>query len=989
VERSNAKAAGTVVLDSARLIDARKRAGLSRERLAELARGELAISAVTVKRAEAGRPVHLETARTLARLLAIPLDALLAEPVSGEHAVEEMALRGPEQRAFVGRRDEFARAQTALARVRAGKPAVLCFVGETGIGKTRLLRELCQQAQHDGFVWGLGQGQEHLSIPFGPIVQALAPLEVNLAAGEPDDPAQVREFLREGALHGNATQRDRNRLILFRTLTRAVRAACVRTPLLIAVDDWQWIDQGSLELFEQLVYAAAEAAWRGERCALLLIVTMRTQPQRSVASDRLARLCRESICERMELEGLACAETFELLTGLAISRPSHALTNAVHEVTAGNPLFVQEVVHLLRERGLLQELGGWTVMVDGAKDACMPESATAALVERCEALDRRCRRALTYAACLGMQFSLETLAWVMNEEGFDALEALEEAAENGLLDGRGQSFVFAHPLVRQVCRQLVVEARRQRIHHDIAMRLRVKHGDEQDSQLHEIAYHLVESGDLADTRMVFDYATRAARIAAAASAWDTAARFYVVALKAPFIGDAERAELHMQAGLAHCYAWELGLAIEHYLAAEQAFERLGDVRGKTRALNDRVSLAFSSGLPHSLAVLDAQLEQLGDTQPALSAEVMKTLSDCCLGREPQRALDLAATAVRIANELQDDGLVAKVSNSLALAHLRALHLDRALDVWHSGHASSQRIGDSVLVARYLQRIPLALGPLGRLRELEERADEAWDLHERYPNLGESSLILHARAWLALLRGRLDESVRYSAEALSALSRSNYVLPTPLIMPTLACAYTLQGRWSAARATLQQMQELAGMDAATIKAPIARYGALIAAHESTPAATEAERPPSKSERLPPDLPKLARLCAQVECAGFNAARIDPVWIETLRAAYERGILFTNTWVFALPRILGIGAALAQDWGSAERYFEESLRMTAELGAKTEHACTSLDFATALSRRGSPPRRAEELANGARAAFVALQMPALATRARAAIAGLRFA
>lgn len=76
------EASRSVRLDGVRCRDARQRLGFSRQRLAELARGDEPLSEATIKRAEAGQAVYLDKARRLAEVLRVPLQALLISPVS-------------------------------------------------------------------------------------------------------------------------------------------------------------------------------------------------------------------------------------------------------------------------------------------------------------------------------------------------------------------------------------------------------------------------------------------------------------------------------------------------------------------------------------------------------------------------------------------------------------------------------------------------------------------------------------------------------------------------------------------------------------------------------------------------------------------------------------------------------------------------------------------------------------------------------------------
>ncbi len=977
----NDKAAGTVQLDPQRLVQARKRAGLSRERLAELARGRLAVSAVTIKRAEKGRPVHLDTARCLAELLSMPLDALLVSR-DGDTILTANDSPASLYPPLAGRGMELDRTLAALARARAGRSAFVLLSGDPGIGKTRLIRELCLRALEQGTPCGVGTGQEHLGIPFAAVTDALNPLALQLSGVDHPDAPLIAEFLRCGRVPDASLRPEESRLALFRALSSALLRLAARTPLLLVLDDLHWVDQGSIELFEHLVRCAAEGEWRGVRCGILLVGCIRSDQRNSTIGQRMARLCRETIATRIDLGGLERSHMQELLVGLSVERPSQSLVNVVHDSTAGNPFFVQEVVRVLREAGELTRHGGLTVLGRPSSYIHLPESVTDALSTRCRALSEGCTRALTYGACLGTQFELSNLAKVMHQDPDDLVELLQDAVDEGLLDCRQQSFSFSHPLIRQVCRQLVSEALRQRIHFEIAEHLRRLDDAERDNRVHEIAHHLIESGPLAEAGQVLLYSSAAGTRAELALAWETATHFYDAALSSTH--DAQRrAGLHLRNGWAYYNAYEIGRALEHYAAAEGAFERVGDVTGKIRALNEQTRLSMSAGMPLTLDALEGHLPRLVVDEPRLAAEVMSTLADCyVLRKDQQRALSLASSALDIALKTQDDALGARVCNSVAICHLRNLDLQSALTEWTRGYEFAMRCGEPIYASRYLQRMPLALGPLGRFNELESAAARAWEFHEQYPNLGEISFVLHARAWLALVRGHTAQAIHYAREAIATIDRSAYVLAAPLVMPTLACAYALRGQWDQAAASLDQLASVMRQDERSVGGAVGRYHTLIAvSRTNAPAVPSNDRSSAPSAGAPPvlDVARIGRLCAHIESVQLGGGDLSQDDVEQLKGAYERGVNFTNTWLYAVPRMLGVAEARAQRFTQSDEYFERSLELTDQLGARTEHARSCLDYAASLATRSRVDTRARELLGRARAAFVEMNMAPLALRA----------
>src|SRR5262249_47223071 len=132
------------------------------------------------------------------------------------------------------------------------------------------------------------------------------------------------------------------RFRLFDSLTTFLRRLALRRPIALILDDLHWADAPSLRLLRFLAGELREAR--------LLVVP--TYPDVEVRrghplAELLGELAREPVCERVLLRGLDRADAQALMAGLLPEPPSDELTTAVHEMTEGNPFFVQEVVRLL------------------------------------------------------------------------------------------------------------------------------------------------------------------------------------------------------------------------------------------------------------------------------------------------------------------------------------------------------------------------------------------------------------------------------------------------------------------------------------------------------------------------------------------------------------------------------------------------------------------------------------------------------------------
>src|SRR5262249_10308170 len=246
-----------------------------------------------------------------------------------------------------------------------------------------------------------------------------------------------------------------------------------------------------------------------------------------------------------------------------------------HTVTQGNPLFIQEVVHQLRQQGALQERRGYTVTTALLADLRLPEHVTEAVAARTPGVCEGCHRPLTLAARLGDDVSMPLLSAVSGLAEEAVLDYLEEGMRQGILRSEGPGFQFAHPLLRHVLYSTFSVARRQRLHAQIAQVMERLYAGNIEGHLLGIAHPLVSAGSVARRDKVVTYARRAGDQACSIFAWREAAQYYEAALSTAEATDRlsapERAELHYRAGLAYNRDQDVGPCLEHYAQAIESY----------------------------------------------------------------------------------------------------------------------------------------------------------------------------------------------------------------------------------------------------------------------------------------------------------------------------------------------------------------------------------------------------------------------------------
>jgi tetratricopeptide (TPR) repeat protein len=344
------------------------------------------------------------------------------------------------------------------------------------------------------------------------------------------------------------------------------------------------------------------------------------------------------------------------------------VTAAVHEMTDGNPFFIQEVVRLL-----ISSNPGWLRARDAGADAgdvpgagtqmvlALPQSVRDAIGRRLEALSDACNGLLRVAAVLGREFDAPLLARVAEGAEAQVLEKLAEAVHAHVLDevdaapGR---YRFHHSLIRQTLYDELSTPERVRLHARAGAALEAARGADVEPVLDELAHHFFQAAAAGEAARAIDYCRRAAERAGRLLAYEQSARQYeralhVVELHGPADG-APRAELVLAVGDAYALA---GMRDR----ARAAFRRAAELARELRRadLLARAALGYRGpgemGTPAeeaALRLLEEARNALADAHPGLRARLLGRLvgtppySDSLAARESmsREAVDLARAA---------------------------------------------------------------------------------------------------------------------------------------------------------------------------------------------------------------------------------------------------------------------------------------------------------------------------------------------------------
>lgn len=383
---------------------------------------------------------------------------------------------------LVGREGELEALLRAFEVARRGQFAAVLIEGEGGSGKTRLAREVIRTAEGVGALILSGKCNELETVPFGPLREAADQLAARILRMPEDEQALATERVRRAAgewaplvrrlsvglarllgptgeirpLEPNAEQQRFYEAIagFFRNLASLTR------PVVMLVDDAQWIDEGSMRVIGRL---GAET----QATPFLLIATSRNGDENTTALNRLVTTLRARLLARFELAPLSI-ESIDAMIALSLggSPLDRSTVQRLAALTHGNPFAIGQYLRTLLDQGVLRPAGRqWRADLVALEAVQLPKDVVELVVRRLHALGNEAARVAGVAAVIGQRFRADLLGQVTRMEAQTQARMLDELAAAGLIERIwGDQFAFVHDRVRESALERLSDEETREIH---------------------------------------------------------------------------------------------------------------------------------------------------------------------------------------------------------------------------------------------------------------------------------------------------------------------------------------------------------------------------------------------------------------------------------------------------------------------------------------------------------------------------------------------
>jgi class 3 adenylate cyclase/tetratricopeptide (TPR) repeat protein len=708
-------------------------------------------------------------------------------------------VRGPVRRdPLVGREEERARLAAALSRLVTGGDGdgsqpdavqVLVLEGEAGVGKSRLVAELVDQAAAAGLpvLAGAGDAVER-NTPWHAwreLFGRLPPFDVRDQAARRravldlfrDDPElldlapllnpvlglELPESASSAELSGQG-RAGRTRDLLIRLL----RAVLGDAPAVLVVEDAHWLDSASTGLVLTL---------SRERLPLLLVVATRSLGEAGTLADDLAwsayrRLLRAPRMERLVLDRLS-HEAVEALVGQRLDTASvpEVLARLVEEKAEGNPLFTEELTFALRDAGLVRVVDGRVELVSDVADVLarrLPHTVHGVITSRIDRLSPTQQLTVKVASVIGRVFAvgilrdIHPLRQAIATTLSDDLAEIERANLTVLDTPEPDlSYLFKHVIIQEAAYNLMLLSQRRRLHRSVAEWYERSDGGD----LALLAHHW-RLADVPDKAI--GYLEQAGALALREGAYAEAVRFFTTLLEveagakpdpgrrpgAPDAATIRRARWEHQLGDAYLGLGQLAPEQEHLHAALALLGRRTPASG--RRLPGK--LAWQTGQQLRNRAWPRPLVARSDAARAALEEAAEVYERLFLvdyhGSRRVRAVHQAVKGLNLAEAAGSRPAQARLAAAcsvgaglLARHRLAEAYLRRAFD-------ALEGTGDASARAWVLQAAALYGVGVGRWPEVRRQLDEAAGIVRRLGDPRRLAEITGLQIWERYFQGEL-------------------------------------------------------------------------------------------------------------------------------------------------------------------------------------------------------------------------------------------
>ncbi|RLC36597.1 MAG: hypothetical protein DRH33_06730, partial [Candidatus Nealsonbacteria bacterium] len=669
---------------------------------------------------------------------------------------------------FMGREKELKILREALKKSYQSKGQIIEICGELGVGKSRLILELAKEPLVKEFnILSANCSSWEESKPYAPLKEIFTKIfEIEFD----DDSKKVNKKIENKikkidpsllfassyfskllssqikSLEGIMEQLKEESNLFIRVMKKLLSNFSSQKPLIIIIEDVQWVDDASAEFLIQYSKEIKEYP-------ILLLYSLRESLKK-----------RESIAgaTRIKLLPLKSTESDRLINLLIKEKDIYQLMkDRIISTANGNPLFIEEIIRGIEEKRLSidkDRLGNYSEIFT---DFQIPDTVQSIARARIDLLPVGLKEILYQASVLGRNVEIKLLQKITNLKNKVLLEMIKKLQENEFIEEVEAApqlqryFAFTHSLIQEIAYNSLLFKTRRSLHTKIGMTMEEMYLSKIDEKVEELAYHFKNSDD--KEKAVF-YLNKAGDKAQSLYAFKNAVNYYMDGIKIIESTEVEKKQLTQLAEIYNKLAFSqsiIGERKEAEINLAKALEYCREIKDKD---NESLILMSMGNLYGDMGQWDKAIEYFQNSllnsdkvnNLRRKARAIKSIGLAYLFKgDTERGYKYLKDSLKICKEIKAEILYAMVLNNIGIYYDMVGEWENAVKYYKKSLSIYKKLNDIIQISNtmgnigfsysYLNKSKIAIYHFKKSVKLSEKIGDIYNKGINLIHLGEEYL----------------------------------------------------------------------------------------------------------------------------------------------------------------------------------------------------------------------------------------------------------
>lgn len=650
---------------------------------------------------------------------------------------------------FMGREKELKNLKEALKKSYKSKGQIIEISGELGIGKSRLILELTKVSLAKEFnILSSNCSSWEESKPYAPLKEIFTKIfgikfDDDLQEIDKKIENKIKEIdssllftssyfsrllsSKIKSLEEIMEQSKEESNLLIKVVKKLLWSFSSQKPLLIIIEDIQWIDDASAEF---LIQCSKEL----KEYPILLICSFREPLKKKVYIVG---------AKRIKLSPLKNTKSDRLIRFLIKKNDIYQLMSEKIISTAnGNPLFIEEIVRGIEERRLSADkdrLGNYPEMF---ADFQIPDTVQSIARARIDLLPVGLKEILYQASVLGKYIEINLFQRVTNLKNKVLLDLLKKLQKHEFIEEVEAApqlqgyFAFTHSLIQEIAYNSLLFKTRRSLHTKIGASMEEMHLSKIDAKVEELAYHFKNSDD--KEKAVF-YLNKAGDKAQFLYAFKNAINYYLDNIKILESREFEKEQLTQLSEIYNKLAFSQSIIGERKESEGNLTKALEYCRKTRNKDNESLILMSMGNLYGDMGKWDKAIEYFQDSlliseevnNLRRNARIIKSMGVVYLFKgDTERGYKYLKDSLKICEEIKAEALYAMVMNNIGIYYDMVGELENAVKYYKKSLSISKKLNNIIQMSNTMGNLGFAYSSLNESEQAINYFKESIKISER-------------------------------------------------------------------------------------------------------------------------------------------------------------------------------------------------------------------------------------------------------------------